>query len=79
MISWEGKSCNGMKYYDHDAGLTVLGTTGSVFIYGDGGGGYEVYDLKGNKTGVFKDDELNAPFYDKSRRRPSHGCPLRQS
>jgi len=49
MISWEGKSCNGMKYYDHDAGLTVMGTTGSVFIYGDGGSGYEVYDLKGTK------------------------------
>jgi predicted dehydrogenase len=63
MISWEGKSCNGMKYYDHDAGLTVMGTTGSVFIYGDGGSGYEVYDLKGNKTGVFKDDS-STPFYD---------------
>ncbi|MGB6686642.1 MAG: Gfo/Idh/MocA family oxidoreductase [Terracidiphilus sp.] len=64
MISWEGKSCNGMKYYDHDSGLTVMGTTGSVFIYGDGGSGFEVYDLKGNKTGVFKDDS-SAPFYDR--------------
>jgi predicted dehydrogenase len=64
MISWEGKSCNGMKYYGHDAGLTVMGTTGSVFIYGDGGAGYEVYDLKGDKTGVFKDDDA-IPFYDK--------------
>jgi predicted dehydrogenase len=64
MISWEGKSCNGMKYYDHDSGLTVMGTTGSVFIYGDGGSGYDVYDLKGNKTGGFKDDDTT-PFYDK--------------
>jgi predicted dehydrogenase len=64
MISWEGKSCNGMKFYGHDAGLTVMGTTGSVFIYGDGGAGYEVYDLKGDKTGVFKDDDA-IPFYDK--------------
>jgi predicted dehydrogenase len=64
MISWEGKSCNGMKYYDHDSGLTVMGTAGSVFIYGDGGSGYEVYDLKGNKTGVDKDDD-SAPFYDR--------------
>jgi hypothetical protein len=64
MISWEGRSCNGMKYYDHDAGLVVMGTTGSVFIYGDGYSGYETYDLKGNKTGVFKDDD-KAPFYDK--------------
>src|SRR5580658_5148313 len=49
MISWEGKSCNGMKYYEHDTGLTVMGTTGSVFIYGDGGAGYDVYDLKGER------------------------------
>ena len=64
MICWEGKSCNGMKYYGHDSGLTVMGTTGSVFIYGDGGAGYDVYDLKGEKTGVFKDDDA-VPFYDK--------------
>jgi len=64
MISWEGKSCNGMKYYDHDSGLTVMGTTGSVLIYGDGGSGYDVYDLKGKKTGGFKDDDTT-PFYDK--------------
>ena len=64
MISWEGKSCNGMKYYGHDSGLAVMGTTGSVFIYGDGGAGYEVYDLKGEKTGVFKDDDA-IPFFDK--------------
>jgi predicted dehydrogenase len=64
MICWEGKSCNGMKYYGHDTGLTVMGTTGSVFIYGDGGAGYDVYDLKGERTGVFKDDDA-IPFYDK--------------
>ena len=64
MISWEGKSCNGMKYYGQDTGLTVMGTTGSVFIYGDGGAGYDVYDLKGDRTGVFKDDDA-IPFYDK--------------
>ncbi|MGA7341552.1 MAG: Gfo/Idh/MocA family oxidoreductase [Terracidiphilus sp.] len=63
MISWESRSCNGMKYYNHDAGLTVAGTDGTVFIYGDGGAGYEVYDLKGNKTGEFKDDATS--FYDK--------------
>ncbi len=31
---------------------TIMGTTGSVFIDRDG---YEIYDLKGKKTGVFKD------------------------
>jgi len=48
LISWEGKSCQGMKYYNRDRGSTVMGTTGSVLIDGTG---YEVYDLKGNKTG----------------------------
>jgi predicted dehydrogenase len=64
MISWEGKSCNGMKYYDHTSGLVVMGTEGSAFIYGDGGSGYDVYDLNGKRTGVFKDDDTT-PFYDK--------------
>ena len=64
MITWEGKSCNGMKYYGHDSGVVVMGTEGSVFIYGDGGSGYEIYDLKGSKTAEFKDDD-GMPFYDK--------------
>jgi predicted dehydrogenase len=50
-ISWEGKCCNGMKYYNRDRGATIMGTTGSVLIDRDG---YEVYDLKGNKTDEFK-------------------------
>ena len=64
MISWEGKSCNGMKYYDHASGLVVMGTEGSVFVYGDGGSGYEVYGLDGIRTGVFKDDD-KTPYLDK--------------
>jgi predicted dehydrogenase len=51
MISWEGKCCNGMKYYGRDRGSTIVGTTGSVLVDRDG---YEVYDLKGNKTSEFK-------------------------
>jgi predicted dehydrogenase len=47
MISWEGKCCSGMKYYGRDRGSTIMGTTGSMLIDGSG---YEVYDLKGNKT-----------------------------
>ncbi|HEY1903798.1 MAG TPA: Gfo/Idh/MocA family oxidoreductase [Terracidiphilus sp.] len=64
VISWECRSCNGMRYFDREAGLIVMGTTGSVFIYGDGGDGYEVFDLKGHKTGVFKLDE-STPFSNK--------------
>ena len=50
MISWEGKSCQGMKFYGRDRGSTVMGTTGTVLI---DRGGYEIYDLKGNKTSEF--------------------------
>ena len=51
MISWEGKCCSGMKYYGRDRGSTIMGTNGSMLI---DGGGYEVYDLKGEKTGEAK-------------------------
>jgi predicted dehydrogenase len=51
MISWEGKCCNGMKYYNRDRGSTIVGTTGTVLVDRDG---YEIYDLKGNKTSEFK-------------------------
>ncbi len=51
MISWEGKSCQGMKYYDRDRGSAIMGTTGTVVADRDG---YEIYDLKGNKTSEFK-------------------------
>jgi predicted dehydrogenase len=51
MISWEGKCCNGMKYYNRDRGSTIVGTSGTVLVDRDG---YEVYDLKGNKTSEFK-------------------------
>src|ERR1700685_4333889 len=51
MISWEGKCCNGMKYYGRDRGSTIVGTTGTVVVDRDG---YEIYDLKGKKTSEFK-------------------------
>src|ERR1039458_9377952 len=51
MISWEGKSCQGMKVYDRDRGSTIMGTAGTVLIDRDG---YQIYDLKGNKTSEFR-------------------------
>lgn len=51
MISWDGKSCQGMKCYGRDRGSAIMGTTGTVLLDRDG---YEVYDLKGKKTGEFK-------------------------
>jgi predicted dehydrogenase len=47
MITWEGRSCQGMKVYNRDRGVAIMGTTGSVILDRDG---YEVFDLKGNKT-----------------------------
>ncbi len=47
MLSWEGKSCQGMKFYNRDRGAAIMGTTGTVVVDRDG---YEIYDLKGNKT-----------------------------
>jgi predicted dehydrogenase len=51
MISWEGKCCQGMKYYNRDRGSAIMGTTGTVLIDRDG---YEVYDLKGTKLSEFQ-------------------------
>jgi predicted dehydrogenase len=51
MITWEGKCCEGMKYYNRDRGSAIMGTNGSVLVDRDG---YEVYDLKGAKTSEFK-------------------------
>lgn len=51
LIAWEGKSCQGMKYYGRDRGSTIMGTTGTVLV---DRGGYEIYDLKGVKTSEYK-------------------------
>ena len=50
MINWESKSCQGMELYGRDRGVTIMGTTGTVLVDRDG---YEIYDLKGNKTSEF--------------------------
>ena len=51
MISWECKCCQGMKYYGRDRGSAIMGTSGTVVVDRDG---YEIYDLKGNKTSEVK-------------------------
>ena len=56
-ISWEGRCCQGMKYYGRDRGSTILGTTGTVLVDRDG---YEIYDLKGVKTSEFKTGKQTA-------------------
>ena len=50
MISWEGKCCNGMKFYGRDRGSVVMGTHGTVVLDRDG---YEIFDLEGKKTDAY--------------------------
>jgi predicted dehydrogenase len=57
VISWEGKSCQGMKFYGRDRGSAIMGTMGTVVIDRDG---YEIYDLKGSKTNEFKTGKTTA-------------------
>lgn len=47
LISWEGRSCNGMTLYNRDRGVVINGTTGSIVIDADG---CQAYDLKGKRT-----------------------------
>ena len=51
MLTWEGKSCQGMKYYGRDRGCAIMGTTGTVVVDRDG---YEIYDLDGARTSQHK-------------------------
>lgn len=51
MLTWEGKSCQGMKEYGRDRGSVIMGTKGSVLVDRDG---YETYDWNGKKTDEFK-------------------------
>jgi predicted dehydrogenase len=51
MLSWEGKSCEGMKFYGRDRGSAIMGTLGTVIVDRDG---YEIFDLGGKKTSEFK-------------------------
>jgi predicted dehydrogenase len=51
MLSWEGKSCNGMKIYGRERGAVIMGSTGSVIVDRDG---YEIYDLGGKRVSEVK-------------------------
>jgi len=51
MISWEGRSCQGMTYYGRDRGSAIMGTEGTIMVDRDG---YEIYDLEGGKVREFR-------------------------
>jgi len=50
-ISWEGRSCQGMRVYDRDRGSAIFGTKGTVVIDRDG---YDVFDWKGKQIDKFR-------------------------
>ena len=51
MISWEGRSCEGMRVYDRDRGSAIMGTKGTAVV---DRGGYDIFDLHGVKTAEFR-------------------------
>ncbi len=56
MITWEGLSCQGKRYYDRERGVTIHGTEGTVLIDRNG---YEVYDMDNKKIDEFRTGERN--------------------
>ena len=46
-ITWEGRSCNGLKFYNRGRGATIHGTEGTVLMDRDG---YIVYDHDSNEV-----------------------------
>ena len=56
-LTWEGRSCQGMKIYGRDRGSTIHGTTGTVLVDREG---YEIYDAGGKKVDEFKTGHENS-------------------
>jgi predicted dehydrogenase len=50
-ISWEGRSCQGMKNFGRDRGSAIFGTKGTVVIDRDG---YDVFDWKGKQIDQYR-------------------------
>ncbi len=57
MLSWEGRSCQGMKIYGRDRGSVIHGTKGAVLVDREG---YEVYDWNGKKIDEFTTGKENS-------------------
>lgn len=57
MLSWEGRSCQGMKIYGRDRGSLIHGTKGAVLVDREG---YEVYDWNGKKIDEYTTGKENS-------------------
>lgn len=57
MITWEGRSCNGLNFRGRGRGVTIHGTKGSMLIDRNG---YIHYDLKGKVIEEVKEQKASA-------------------
>jgi predicted dehydrogenase len=57
MITWEGKSCQGSKYFGRGRGVTIHGTEGTLLMDRDG---YEIYNLSDAKIFEFAKQQKDA-------------------
>lgn len=56
MITWEGKSCNGLKYFDRGRGTTLHGTKGSILLDRNS---YILYDLGGKELNRMDEEKMS--------------------
>ncbi len=57
MITWEGTSCQGKRYYGKDRGAAIQGTNGTVLIDREG---YQVFSLDDKKINEFTTKSENS-------------------
>ena len=62
LITWEGRSRQGMLVYNRDRGSAIMGAKGSVVI---DRGGYDVFDWKGKQIDSFRTARAAAPSSDR--------------
>ena len=55
-INWEGRSCNGLNFWDRGRGAFIHGTEGSILMDRDG---YVLYDLRGQEIRTVKEGGNN--------------------
>src|SRR5580698_1512164 len=56
-LTWEGRSCQGMKIYGRDRGSTIHGTTGTVLLDREG---YDVFDWKGKQIDQYRTGKVTS-------------------
>ncbi len=56
MITWEGKSCNGFKYFERGRGTTIHGTKGTILLDRNS---YILYDLGGKQLNRINEGKMS--------------------